>query len=165
MKELKKKLMILGTVYASGWDYRTLIRDMYWEGKLTMKDFQWGDRYRNEKAFKGMYDPVKKLAKGADQGHEWEWSTYAERVKVEIYVKKNRICIDLRMEKGDNFDGHKIGLKWKATFVGFPTKKLNKFRNPIESAWRRRLSRLFEDEEEQRRLKRMEEISNELLNQ
>lgn len=101
LNELKKKLIILGIVYDSGWDNRNLIRDMYWAGDLKMIDFEWGDRFRNEHP--EMYDPIKKLAKGADQGQEWEWSTFAERVKIELYVKDNRICIELRMEKGDNW--------------------------------------------------------------
>lgn len=129
------------------WELSNSLEKMFKEGKLTVIE----DTLHGEWGMK--VDLYKKR----------KWSTHDGCREARLSMEDDKIILKLSYYNGSSLDGHRETLRWKAEFSGLNGNTIKLFSREINSRFYYSMEDLFFREEEDKKQKRIKELTLEKL--
>lgn len=147
-KELIKKAQLIAKLsWQRNWrsSYDVCVRNLYKKGVLTLENAT-----------------VSLSCLEVDLKNIEFWSTYEACIEIDFEIESN-IIYKVRCFDGDILHGLPNSLRWSAVFSG-PLDSIVYFANIVNIYWKHFLEKKYEDDEVDRKKRRILEIEQQLLN-
>lgn len=149
--ETVKQFKIIESICVYEMKYAHILKNLYIENKIQLHSSKWGKQYKND----SIHYPL-------DLTDIDKWRTLEKCVNIQLYYSDDKLMADVDLFDGSGYDGSKLELRWKATFI-LTKDLLIKFADPIRWKFDRHLEKLYDLEQQYLKDKRLKEISDEIL--
>lgn len=151
-KIYKKLEILINGVFIYDYSKTQEIRNLYQQDKIKLISAKWCDNWKQNHP---EYYPLN--LKDNDL-----WCTYQECTTMYLFIKDEKILVDVAIYDGEMLHGRKKGKRWEGQFE-INQYQLKPFVHNIKWKFDNYLDDLYELELEHQRQQRKQEISNEIL--
>ena len=152
---IRKKFDIVSRVHLHGYKRTTMIIGWLSEGLITLKEFRWNDKFKQDNP--EMY-PIK-------LEEQKFWSTFDKCVDVIIKNVENGTEVNVELYDGNNFSGERTNRRFSVSFhvVSDDIFKNESVKEAVERNFNNAAEDLYEEREEDKKIKKLNKIKEELL--